>query len=319
MTSNLRPAADALMQAVVRTNSTSEDVAFAEVPVPTFTADELLVRVQTIGVGIHDSYFLPAEVAYPHTIGIEAVGIVVAVGDQVTGFAPGERIAFVSSMQTSGGTWAQYTAVRADSLIIPVPDDVSSATAAVLPVAGNTALRAFLSLPDPIGSDSVLFIAGGSGAIGTLAIQLARRAGWTVAASASASNHAYMSSLGAELTVDYSDPDWQARVLDWSPRGVQAALAIQPGTTAESLPVVSDGGTIVTVSGDPLDTERDIAVRGLDYATSVQAQLRTLFDDVAAGSLQVEIEHDYPFTEALAALEKVRSRHARGKVVISLD
>lgn len=307
MTSNLTPAAGTLMRAVVRTNSASEEVAFAEVPVPTFTADELLVRVQTIGVGIHDSYFLPAEVAYPHTIGIEAVGVVVAVGEQVTGFDPGDRIAFVSSMQASGGTWAQYTAVRADSLIIAVPDDVDSATAAVL------------SLPDPIGSDSVLFIAGGSGAIGTLAIQLARRAGWTVAASASDRNHAYMSSLGAELTVDYGDPDWQARVLDWSPRGVQAALAIQPGTTAESLPVVRDGGTIVTVSGDPLDTERDIAVRGLDYATPVQAQLQALLDDIAAGSLQVEIEHDYPFTEALAALEKVRSRHARGKVVISLS
>ncbi|MGO2644184.1 NADP-dependent oxidoreductase [Brevibacterium aurantiacum] len=319
MTSHLGPSAGTRMRAVVRTSPAITDVEFADVSVPGFAADELLVRVQAIGVGVHDPLFLPAEVQYPYTIGIEAAGTVVAVGEQVTGLGPGDRIAFVSAMQASGGTWAQYTAVRGDALIASVPDDVDAATAAALPVAGSTAVRSFLSLPDPLESGSVLFIAGGSGAIGTLAIQLARRAGWTVAASASPGNHEYMSSLGAEMTVDYRDPDWQRRILDWSPHGVQAALAIQPGTTAESLPVVTDAGTIVTVSGDPLATERDITVRGLDQTARVDAVLQTLLDGAADGSLQVEIERDYPFDAALEAIDKVRQRHARGKVVITIE
>lgn len=318
MTSLPKPATGAHMRAVVRTNSATADLEFAEVPVPEITDDELLVRVQAIGVGVHDPLFLPAEAQYPYTIGIEAAGCVVAIGSQVTGFEPGERIAFVSAMQTSGGTWAQYTAVAAKGLTVSVPEGVEPATAAALPMAGNTALRSFLSLPRPVGQRPTLFIAGGSGAIGTIAIQLARRAGWAVAASASPDNHEYMSSLGAEMTVDYRDPDWHKRILDWSPQGVQAAMAIQPGTTAESLPVVRDAGAVVTVSGDPLATERGIAVRGLDYATDVNADLQTLIDDVAEGSLHVELEREYPFDEALHAVEKVQGRHARGKVVITI-
>lgn len=87
-------------------------------------------------------------------------------------------------MQPKRGTWAEYVAVNAGSLTIPIPSGLGFVEAAAIPVAGNTVLKALRALAAaPIGG--TLFIAGGSGAIGTFAIQLARKRGWRVAASAS--------------------------------------------------------------------------------------------------------------------------------------
>lgn len=305
------------MKAFVLPHAGSESVKAAEVPQPTPSGDELLVQVHAIGVGIHDSYFLPSDADYPYPIGIEAAGVVHSVGASVSGFAPGDRIAFVSSMQPKGGTWAEYVAVKANSLIIPLPGGFDFVKAATLPVAGNTILKAFRSLDTPA-PESTLFIAGGSGAIGTLAIQLARRAGWRVAASASPSNHEFMRSLGAECVVDYNDERWPEQVREWAAGGVTAAIAIPPGTAAPSLAVVHDGGQLIAISGDDITTERGVRYGGVPYQFDVRDELAQLMTDVARGDLHLEIENVYPFENALDALAKVQTRRARGKSVIQL-
>ncbi|GAA4368513.1 NADP-dependent oxidoreductase [Paeniglutamicibacter cryotolerans] len=288
-----------------------------DVPIPHPGEDELLVCIRAVGVGIHDSSFLPADAAYPFPIGIEASGVVEAVGDAVRGRRPGERIAFVSALQPKGGTWAQYCVLKADSLIIDVPEALDFHRAAALPVAGNTSLRALRALgPAPAGG--TLFIAGGSGAIGTLAIQLAVRRGWRVAASASEANHAYLGSLGAEKVVDYRDGLWREQVIDWKPGGVDAVLAVQPGTSAQSLGVVMDGGTLISISGDGPEPERGIRLLVVPHLLDVADELARLFEQVDAGGIHLEIERVYPFDEALAALAKVRTRRAGGKVVLAL-
>lgn len=146
-------------------------IALAAIPVPSHGPDELLVRNKAIGVGIHDSYFLPPGITFPCPIGIEAAGIVEQVGSHLTGrFQPGDRIAYVSANQRKGGTWAEYAVVCGDSLLVTIPQDMPFEQAAAVPVAGNTTLRALHALPNIPAGDS-LFIAGGSGAIGTFAIQ----------------------------------------------------------------------------------------------------------------------------------------------------
>ncbi len=306
------------MQAFVLACDGAQDVEFAEVSVPQIDADELLIRVQAVGVGVHDSYFLPDDAHYPYPIGIEAAGVIEEVGAAVSGRRPGDRIAFVSSMQPKGGTWAEFVAVKADSLIVAIPADMDFPESAAIPVAGNTALRAFHALDSPPAGGS-LFIAGGSGAIGTLAVQMARRRGWRVAASASTSNHDYLRSLGAEQAVDYHDLDWQARILEWMPTGVDAAMAIQPGTSADSLPVVRDGGKLISISGDEIVSERGIRMGGIPYEIDVQSDLARLLGSIVTGDTHVEIEHVYPFDMALDALAKVQTRRARGKSVLSLQ
>lgn len=289
----------------------------ASIEVPRVGPGELLVRLSAVGVGIHDSYFLPHDAPHPFPIGIEGAGVIEEVAGDVGEYRPGERIAFVSSMQPKGGTWAEYAVVDAGSLILPMPAEMDFVEAAALPVAGNTVLRAFAALGD-MPDDASIFIAGGSGAIGTLTIQLARARGWRVGASASARNHDYMRSLGAEATVDYHDDRWVDEVRRWAPGGVDAAFAVQPGTSADCMPVVRDGGAVITISGDDVAAERGISVGMIAYQKDVHDELTDLMMDVVGDRVHLEIEQVYPFDQAVEALSRVQTRHVRGKLVLRL-
>ncbi len=164
-----------------------------------------------------------------------------------------------------------------------------------------------------------LFVAGASGAIGTLVIQLAAARGIRVIGSASQKNHEYMRSLGAEEAVDYSTPDWKQQVKQWMPQGVSASLATQPGTADDSIDVVKDGGTVVTVSGDTVPSRRNIKVFQFEHHQETQQAVAELVSDIAEGRVRLVLEHIYPFKQALAALQKTQTRHARGKLVVCLD
>ena len=304
------------MKAWVKQSPSADTIELTDVPVPSIDDDELLVRVRAIGVGIHDSYFLPTDVSYPFPIGIEAAGVVELVGDAVSGYSRGDRIAFVSAMQPKGGTWAGYAAVKSSSLIVPIPSALGFTEAAALPVAGSTILRAMYPLAIPSGGS--LFVAGASGAIGTLAIQLAHRKGWQVAASASRKNHGYMLSLGAAKVVDYNDADWPEQIRQWMPGGVDAAIAVQPGTSSGCVEVVRDGGQVVTVSGDQAAPKGRVRVEMIPYEVDVLGELKALAADVADGRVRLALE-THPFEEGLVALQNVQSRHARGKTVLTLE
>ena len=305
------------MRAFVIPRNGASSIESVEVPRPLTGDDELLVRVKAVGVGIHDSYFLPQHPKYPYVIGIEAAGVIEEIGGRVTGYQPGDRIAFVSSMQAKGGTWAEFAVVSAAALIVPIPSGVDFVTAAAIPVAGNTALRA-LSALNRMPAGGSLFIAGGSGAIGTLAIQLAAQRHWRIGASASEANFDYMRSLGAEKVLDYHDLDWTDQVREWMPRGVDAGMTVQPGTTIETLRAVKDGGQLISISGDAVATQRSIRVEKIPYQIDIREELIQLMLDIAAGSIHVEIERQYPFNDALAALTKVQTRRARGKIVLQM-
>ncbi|MGM8365002.1 NADP-dependent oxidoreductase [Virgibacillus sp. W0181] len=306
-----------MMKAIVKKSEADATFSQEEVRVPKIQANELLVRICAIGVGIHDGYFLPKDMQFPYPIGIEAAGIIEEVGTQAVGFSTGQRIAFVSMMQPKGGVWAEYAVVSKDALILNIPDDMNFTTAAAIPVAGNTVLKAFHYLPLEQGDS--LFIAGASGAIGTFAIQLAKKRGIQVASSASLKNHDYMRSLGADFTVDYQDPQWQNQVQEWRPGGVDAALAIQPNTGMTSIEAVKDGGVVVPVSDYQLSSERNISIHPLVHQVDIKQELTTLMEQIKKNEIQLTIEKIYPFANALDALQKTTTRRARGKVVIDLE
>lgn len=128
-----------------------------------------------------------------------------------------------------------------------------------------------------------------------------------------------MRSLGADFTVDYKDPQWQEHVKQWRPDGVDAALAIQPGTGMTSLDVVKDSGVVVPVSDYQLSGVRHISIRPLDHKVDVKQELTTMMTQISRHDIQLTIEKVYPFANALDALQKTTTRHARGKVVIDLE
>lgn len=139
-----------------------------------------------------------------------------------------------------------------------------------------------------------------------------------MAGSASTANHDYLRLFGADLAVDYRDPTWADQVREWSADGVDAVLAIQPGTAEPSLRVVRDGGHLVTVSGDPCPSERGIHVEQFQHRANAKPEVAELVTEISTGRTRMVIEHVYPFEQALTALEKTETRHARGKLVVSV-
>lgn len=307
---------DGDMKAFVRTDAHDQRVEMASVPIPAVGEHEVRVAVEAFGVGVHDRYFVPPAGPYPYTIGIEGAGVVVDVGASVHDLAPGQRVMVSTAMHPKGGTWAEYVVADASSLT-PVPDGLDIVTAAAIPVAGGTAVKALHVLH--LHEGDTLFVAGASGAIGTLVVQMAAHRGIRVIGSASSPNHAHLAELGAEAAVDYRDPDWPAAVRRWASGGTDAALAIQPGTGAPSQQVVRPGGHVVTVSGDSEVVRRDVRVEQLPHRLDIDREMAELVGDITEGRIQLLLERTYQFDEAIAALEKTETRHARGKVVVSLS
>ena len=306
------------MKAYVRVEAENQEIKFTEVPIPDINSDEVLVKVKAFGVGIHDRYFIPSDAQFPYVIGSEGSGIIEKLGSDVKGFNIGDKVIFSTVLQPLGGSWAEYCVAKQRSLI-PLPDKMTFAQGATVPVAGKTALESMRSLELKKGNS--LFIAGASGAIGTLVIQLAAKEGVKVAASASKKNYDYMKSLGAEKTVDYNDPNWIEEIKEWSNGGVDGALAIQPGTGADSIQVVKDGGRLITVSGDnrTIASERNIVVEQMGHHDDMQQKVLQFVSDVADDKIKIVIEKEYSFEDAMEALEKTETRHARGKLVVIVD
>jgi NADPH:quinone reductase-like Zn-dependent oxidoreductase len=305
-----------VMQAYVRVDPSNMVVERADVAAPTPGRDEVLVAVNAFGVGIHDRYFIPTDVDFPYTIGTEGAGLVVEVGSAVNGVAIGDRVMVSTGLAPKGGPWAQLV-VAEPGRLIAVPESMDLVTAAGIPIAGKTAVETMHALD--LRAGETLFVAGASGAIGTLVVQMASQRGVRVVGSASSRNHDHLRAMGAEHAVDYSDPGWPDEVRRWSGGGVDAALAIQPGTPPSSRDVVRDGGRVITVSGDPCPSDRGIAVAQFDHRTDAGDEMAALVDDICADRIHLVIEHVYPFDEALTALEKTETRHARGKLVVTVD
>lgn len=302
------------MKAFVRSDATSDVVVLADVPVAEVGDRDVRVEVRAFGVGLHDRYFIPPDARFPYVIGTEAAGVVVEAGAGVEAFGPGDRVLLSSALNAKGGSWAEFVVVGEGGLT-RMPDELDFPTAAGIPVAGKTAVESMHTL-DLRRGDS-LFVAGASGAIGTLVVQMAVAQGIRVAGSASARNHDHLLSLGAEKAVDYNASDWQEQVRQWAPGGVGAALAIQPGTGAQSQFVVRERGHVVTVSGDAFEPERDVRVEQFMHRADARRDMADLLAAIADGRIRVVLERIYPFTEAVAALEKTETRHARGKLVVA--
>lgn len=305
------------MKAFGKVNNINDPITFINVEKPSISEDELLIKVEAIGVGIHDEYFHAPNVKYPFPIGIEASGIIEQTGSLVDSYNIGDRVAFVSMMQSKGGTWAEYCVVSMESLTLKIPNEMSFEQAAAIPVPANTAYKIMSAFNSE--ECKSIFIAGGAGAIGTILIQIAKERGMTVISSSSESNHAYTREIGADFVVDYHDSDWQSQILKKFPNGIDVGVGIHPGTPADLMPIIKNGGVVIAVSGDMPAQERGIQVKGVFNNIDVKPDLVKFINKVIEGEIKITIADVYPFEEAIVALNRVKSRHTRGKIVISLS
>ena len=199
-----------MMKAIqfIRNSSEAGAAVDVELPLPVAGGHDLLVKIEAIAMNPVDYKVRPAEGADPKTLGFDAAGAVVGVGDEVTLFAEGDKVYFAGDV-TRPGTNAEYQLVD-ERIVAKSPATLDAVKSAARPL---TALTAWESLFDRLGIDfenangnsgKSLLIIGGAGGVGSMAIQLAKLAGLTVIATASRSESSeWCRKLGADHIINH--------------------------------------------------------------------------------------------------------------------
>ena len=180
----------------------------AEVPTPKASAGEVVIELACTSVNPVDWKIREGMLSglFPHTfpliLGWDAAGTVSDTGEAVNEFSVGDRVyAYCRKPTVQWGTYAEYVAVPA-SAVAAMPANLSFAEAAAIPLVGLTSWQVLFDAANLRAGQTVLIHAG-AGGLGSIAIQLAKNAGATVFTTASAANHEYVRSLGADHVIDY--------------------------------------------------------------------------------------------------------------------
>jgi NADPH:quinone reductase-like Zn-dependent oxidoreductase len=292
-----------------------EDV---EQPVP--GAGEVRLRVAAtsfnpVDGGIRGGYLQgPFPVTLPHTPGIDVAGTVDALGDGVQSVAVGDAVVAFLSM-TADGAAAEYVITPAD-VLAPAPTGIPLADAAAFPMVGLTAWQALFDDAELEAGQRVL-INGAGGAVGGYAVQLAKRAGAHVIATASPRSSERVSSAGADEVIDHTTNSVTDAVTE--PVDVLLNLApIAPEELVALVALVGHGGVVVNTVPTipaPADEERGVRAVGV-FVRSDADQLAHLVAMVDRGELRVDVAERVPLAELPAVHAKAATGALPGKVVV---
>lgn len=292
--------------------------------VPDIGPDEILIKVESAGVGVWDpleregmfAEMMNEKPQFPYVLGSDGAGTVVAVGKNVKKFKEGDRVYGFSIFNASGGFYAQYAAVKSDDASL-LPEALSTKTAGAMPVGAITALR---GLDDALHlkSGETILIFGASGGIGHLALQLAKRMGARVFAVASGTDGVQLAKqLGADVVVDGHKDDVAKAAREFAPDGLDAALLTAGGEAAEkALTAMKKGGKVAYPHGvEPEPKVRaDVKVEAYDGFPDAEA-IEKLNRLIQAGPFEVHVAHSYPLEEAAQA-QKDLNTHYLGKLAL---
>ena len=303
-----------------------EDV---DVPDPECRPGGVIVRVEAISIEGGDVLNRAGGMltADPHIVGYQCAGTVIEAGDKVTDIAVGDRV--VATM--ANGSHAELISSPAAG-VWKVPDGADIIAAACVPVAFGTADDCLFEFGHLRDGETVL-VQAGAGGVGIAAIQLAKRAGATVLATASSDDRlAQIAELGVDHGINYRDNDAadEARRLT-SGRGVDLVVDPVGGETLMgSLRALAYRGRAITVGNagrdrTPIDASALMGLNasltgvflGAEIATPrVREMIARHIGDVASGKLRVIVDRTYPLSEAAAAHAYIESRQAVGRVVL---
>ena len=309
-----------------------EVLRYEDAPVPQPAAGEALVQVHVSGVNFVDTYYrsgLYKPAFFPCTLGSEGAGVVSAVGEGVTGVRTGDRVAYAMTL----GSYAEFAAVPASKLA-RLPDSLDFQAGAALMLQGMTAH--YLSYSTyPLKAGDTVLVHAGAGGVGQLLIQIARRIGATVYATAGTPQKAQLAKdAGAHEAIVYSTQDFESEVKKFtSGRGVDVVYdAVGAATFDKSLNCLRPRGYLVffgQASGpvppvDPLT----LMSKGSIFltrptlhhyaATPEEIQWRTedLFKWYQSGELKLRCDYIFPLSEAARAQTELEARRTTGKVLL---
>jgi NADPH2:quinone reductase len=279
-------------------------------PVPVPKRNEVLIRVEAAGIGVWDPAVRTGDLkmkepAFPEVIGNDGAGKVVAVGESVTRFRPGDRV-YAFSM--AGGFYAEFVAVKEDN-VAPLPRGMDPLEAGALGADGITALR---GLEDTLRLKprETIAIFGASGGVGHLAVQLAKRKHARVIAVASGPDGVDLCRrLGADLALDGRSDDVAAAIARFAPGGVDVALVLAGGFD-RALATVKQGGRVAYPNGVEPEPKppRGVATQSYDGTPSRDAFER-LNQLIEPGPFHVELARVYKLAQAGEAHRHIEEHH----------
>jgi len=311
--------------------ASSGELVIRDAPMPSVGPREVLIRVAAAGVNRADilqkrGFYAPPPDA-PAWPGLEVAGVVEAVGDAVEGFQIGDRVCAL----LPGGGYGEF--VTCDScLVFPTPPELSDIEAAALPEAACTVWSNFRI--GGLAEGGSVLVHGGSGGIGTTAIQLAKAIGARVAVTAGGAERARRcEQLGADLAVDYRSTDFVEAVKDFG--GVGMVLDCIGGDYLErNLSVLNDGGTLVIIGlqrGTTAEVtlsamlSRRLSIAGTTLRSRPLEQRATIVADVLEHVWPLIPDRLRPVIHDVVPLDEVNEAHRAmeagevfGKLVLSV-
>jgi NADPH:quinone reductase len=291
-----------------------------EVRVPELGRNEVLIRVDTAGVGVWDAKMRRGAwshgKSFPIVLGAEGSGVIAALGDDVQGLSVGDAVVGYAYGEKKGGFYAEYAVLRAEH-VAPMPVTLDFREAGGIAVAGLTALA---GIDDALGvrPGSALLIHGATGGVGTLAVQLAKRRGARVIATANGSEgRELLRRLGADEAVDTQNDDVVAVARRIAPNGVDGILALAGGHPLERIATaLRDGGTLAYPNG--VDVPDGLSATAFDGVPNAAAFAR-LSGAIDEAPFEVPIASMYSLDEAAEAHRRLERGHVYGKIVLVVD
>lgn len=309
------------MKAIVMNTYGNEDVLnYIDVDRPEPKADEVLVKVHVAAVNpadwkIRNGFGEMFGLKLPLILGGEIAGTIEEVGVEVKNFKQGDAVYGITASGGLSGGYAEYALAKA-AAIAPKPESITFEESAAIPVAALTAWQAMFDVAH-LSSGQRILIAGASGGVGSMAVQLAKAKGAFVIGMASGRNEQFVRDLGADEFVDYTRQPFEEVVKDMD----VVFDTIGGDTLEQAFKTLKKGGFLVSAVETPSEEkakEFDIKVAQLLFFQPSAQQLTEINRLIEAGKLKIHVETVLPLPEVKKAHQLSQSRRTRGKIVLQI-
>lgn len=296
-------------------NGDPDVLQYGDLPDPVAGAGQVVVDIHAASVNAADwkqrsGHSRPTQ-KFPGMLGRDFSGVVSALGSGVTDFKVGDEV-FGVVEQIRNECYAEKVVIDA-AIVTRKPSNLSHIEAAALALTGLTAI---VAIEDTLKlkSGETILIQGGAGGVASFAVQLARHIGARVITTASAANHPYVRSLGADVVIDYNKEDFTKAL-----SGIDVVLDTVGGEVAiRSFSVLRPGGRAAFVAGEAPRPTRDDVTALKPKVGRDRVHLDRIVSLVSNGVVRVPEIRVYPLAEAAAAHRVSEGRHFRGKLVLKV-